>query len=131
MGVPSSLNKFLLNPRIRTFPGTVPGSFLSTDVKNQEPSGHRSHNDPHPEVEFSACRASNLSVSEPDETYHMLAGVQGGFPFCSRGTSSGKQKKVRSTSQSQFRNENTPARIEADQIFSAIQQLEVTVTLLI
>ena len=38
-------------------------------------------------------------------------------------TSSGKQKKARSTSQPQFRSENTPATIRADQILLAFQQL--------
>ena len=38
-------------------------------------------------------------------------------------TSSGKQKKNVSTSQPQFRSENTPATIEADQILLALQQL--------
>ena len=49
--------------------------------------------------------------------------VQEDIPYCSPGTSSGKQKNVRSTSQSQFCSENTPATIEADQIFSALQHL--------
>ena len=43
--------------------------------------------------------------------------------YCSPGTSSGKQKKNRSTSQPQFRSENTPATIEADQISLALQEL--------
>ena len=43
--------------------------------------------------------------------------------YCSPGRSSGKQKKNRSTSQPQFRSENTPATIEADQILLALQQL--------
>ena len=43
--------------------------------------------------------------------------------YCSLGTSSGKQKKNRSTSQPQIRSENTPATIEADQILLALQQL--------
>ena len=43
--------------------------------------------------------------------------------YCSLGTSSGKQKNNRSTSQPQFRSENTPATIEADQILLALQQL--------
>ena len=37
--------------------------------------------------------------------------------------SSGKQKEARCTSQPQFRSENTPAIIEADQISLALQQL--------
>ena len=66
----SKLDDFLLNPKIRTFSGTVPGTFRITDAENPEASGDRSQNDPHPEVEFSACRASNLIDSDPDETSH-------------------------------------------------------------
>ena len=54
---------------------------------------------------------------------HMVTGIQEEIPYCSRGSSSGKQKKARSTSQPQFRNENTPATIEANQILLALQQL--------
>ena len=49
--------------------------------------------------------------------------VQEEIPYCSSGVSSGKQKKARSTSQPQFRSENTAATIEADQILLALQQL--------
>ena len=42
--------------------------------------------------------------------------------YCSPSTSSGKQKKNRSTSQPQFRSEDTPAKIETDQISLALQQ---------
>ena len=70
LGALSKLDEFLLNPQIRTFSGTTPGTFRNTDVENQEPSGDRSQNDPYPEVEFSACRASNLTDSDPDETSH-------------------------------------------------------------
>ena len=64
----SKLDEFLLNPQIRAFIGTVLGTVQNADVENQEPNGDRSQNDPHPEVEFSACRASNLTDSDPDET---------------------------------------------------------------
>ena len=53
----------------------------------------------------------------------MLTGVQEEVTHCSPSTSSGKQKKNRSTNQLQFRSENTPATIEADQILLALQQL--------
>ena len=53
----------------------------------------------------------------------MVTAVQEEIPYYSSGISSGKQKKVRSTSQPQFHSENTPATIEADQILLAIQQL--------
>ena len=54
----------------------------------------------------------------------MVTAVQEEIPYCSSGISSGKQKKARSTSQPQFRSENTPATIKADQILLALQQLE-------
>ena len=53
----------------------------------------------------------------------MVTEVSEEIPYCSFGISSGKQKKVRSTSQPQFHSENTPATIEADQILLALQQL--------
>ena len=54
---------------------------------------------------------------------HDLTGVHEEVTYCPPSTSSGKQKKNRSTSQPQFRSENTPATIEADQILLALQQL--------
>ena len=70
-----------------------------------------------------------------DQYTHMVTGVTGGtrhyphtmtitqeeIPYCSPSTSSGKQTKARSTSQPQFRSENTPATIEADQILLVLQ----------
>ena len=53
----------------------------------------------------------------------MVTGVQEEVTYCSPSISSGKQKKNRSTSQPQFRGENTPATIEADQFLLALQQL--------
>ena len=54
---------------------------------------------------------------------HVTTGILEEIPYCSPGTSSGKQRKARSTGQPQFRSENTPAAIEADQILFALQQL--------
>ena len=48
---------------------------------------------------------------------HTMTAAQEEIPYCSPTTSSGKQKKARSTSQPQFRSENTPATVEADQIW--------------
>ena len=70
LGALSELDEFLLKPQVRTFSGTVPGTFQNADLENQEPSGDHSQNDPHPKVEFFACRASNLTDSDPDETSH-------------------------------------------------------------
>ena len=54
---------------------------------------------------------------------HTMTATQEEIPYCSPTTSSGKQKKARSTSHPQFFKENTPATIEADQILLALQQL--------
>ena len=54
---------------------------------------------------------------------HMTTWIQEKITYCSPGTFSGKQNKARSTSQQQFRSENTPAAIEADQILLALHQL--------
>ena len=54
---------------------------------------------------------------------HMMTATQEEIPYCCPTTSSRKQKKARSTSQPQFRSENTPVRTEADQILLALQQL--------
>ena len=70
LGVLSKLDEFLLNPQIRTFSGTAAGKFRNADVENQEPSGDCSQDGSHPEVELSACRASNLTDSDPDESSH-------------------------------------------------------------
>ena len=53
----------------------------------------------------------------------IVTAVQEEILYCSSGNSSAKQKKARSTSQPQFRSENTPATLEADQILWALQQL--------
>ena len=52
-----------------------------------------------------------------------MTGIHEEVTYCSPSTSSVKQKKNRSTSQPQFRSENTPATIEADQNLLALQQL--------
>ena len=54
---------------------------------------------------------------------HDMTRVHEEVTYCSPSTSSGKQKQNRSTSQPQFRSENTAATIEADQILLALQQL--------
>ena len=63
LGALSKLDKFFMNPQVRTF-----RTFRNADVEKQDPSGDRSLNDPHPEVEFSASRGNSLTDSDPDET---------------------------------------------------------------
>ena len=74
--------------------------------------------------EFCHCRDMVTGGSEEMRNGRdMVTAVQGDIPYCSSGISSGKQKKAHSTSQPQFRSENTPETIEADQILLALQQL--------
>ena len=54
---------------------------------------------------------------------HTMTATQEEIPYCSPNSTSGKQKKEFCTNQPQFRSENTPATIEADQILWALQQL--------
>ena len=60
---------------------------------------------------------------EQNQNCHDMTGVHEEVTYCSPSTLSGKQKKNCSTSQPQFRSENTTATIEADQILLALQQL--------
>ena len=120
-----------MNPQVRTCSVAVPGTSRSSNLENQGTNEDRPSDDPGPEVEFS----SPHSGAEPNP--HMVTGVtseirqhphrtmetQEEIPYSSTSTSSGKQKKARSTSQPQFRSENTPAALEADQILLALQQL--------
>ena len=129
LGALSKLDEFLLNPQVRTCSVVAPGTSRSNNLENQGTNEDRPSDDPGPEVEF----ASPISGAETNP--HMVTGVTREFhphmametqeeiPYCSTSTSSGKQKKARSTSQPQFRSENTPATLEADQILLALQQL--------
>ena len=63
------------------------------------------------------------ATEEIRHNLHIMTATQEEIPYCSPTTSSGKQKKARSTSQPQFRSENTPATLEADQLLLALQHL--------
>ena len=63
----SKLDEFLLNPKIRTHSGTVPGTFWNTNVENQEPNEDRSQDDPHPEMGPSVCQSRRSIDSDSDE----------------------------------------------------------------
>ena len=88
-------------------------------------------------MRFSSRHFGPLNNPEAEDYPHMVTGgpeevrqypritttTQEEIPYCSRGTSSEKQKKSRSTGQAQFRTQNTLATFEADQILLALQQL--------
>ena len=131
LGALSRLDEFLLNPQVRTCSVAVPGTSRSSNLENQGTNEDRPSDDPGPEVEFSSPHFGAKTdphmvtgvTSEIRQHPHMTMETQEEIPYCSTSTSSGKQKKARSTSQPQFRSENTPATLEADQILLALQQL--------
>ena len=145
LGALSKLDEFFLSPQVRTCSVAVPGTSRSSNLENQGTNEDRPSDDPGPEVEFSSPHYGaetdphmvtgaqeeirycphmvTGATSESRQHPHMTMETQEEIPYCSTSTSSGKQKKARSTSQSQFRSENTPATLEADQILLALQQL--------
>ena len=137
LGALSKLDEFLLNPQVRTCSVAVPGTSRSSNLENRGTNEDRPSDDPGPEValsspHFGAETVPHMMIGATEP--HMVTGVTGEtrqhshmtqeeIPYCSTNTTSGKQKKARSTSQPQFRCENTPATLEADQILLALQQL--------
>ena len=130
----------ILNSQVWTCSVAVPGTSRSSNLENQGTDEDRSSDDPGPEVEFPSPRSGAEAVphimtgatdphmmtgvtGETRQHPHMTMETQEEIPYCSTSTTSGKQKKARSTSQPQFRSENTPATLEADQILLALQQL--------
>ena len=133
MGALSKLDDFLLNPQVRICSVAVPGTSRSSNLENQGTNEDRPSDDPGPEVElssppppFGAETFPHMETGVTGETRqhpHMTMETQEEIPYCSTSTTAGKQKKARSTSQPQFRSENIPATLEADQILMAFQQL--------
>ena len=129
------LDDFLMNPLLQGYSGTTPEASRSVFNINQGTNEDDSQSKPHLEAGLltsvredrhdMATRVQRESAVGQD----MVTGVRGvtgvhePVMYCSPSTSSGKQKKTRSTSQPQFRSENTPATIEADQTLLALQQL--------
>ena len=70
MGAFSKLYEFVLDPKVRTYSGIVPGTSSNNGSENQDSTGDRSLADPCPEMVFSACHTSNLNDSEQEETHH-------------------------------------------------------------
>ena len=124
--------------------GATPEPSRSTFGNNQGTNENDSQNDPHPETGlFHGQSTRNAGLedghdmvtgvtkrhemmtgeTQQNRNCHDMTGVHEEVMHCSPSTSSGKQKKNRSTSQPQFRSENTPATIEANQILLALQQL--------
>ena len=146
LGALCELDEFLLNPQVRTHSGSVPGKFQNRNVENQKTNEGDSQSYPHPETgifcnqttqNFGPEVGNGMVTGVQEEIRyrtHMVTGIQEEISYSSLGTSSGKQKKTRSTSHPKqkkarctshpyFPSENTPATIEANQILMAFQQL--------
>ena len=141
----SKLDEFLLNPQVRTCSVAVQGTSRNANSENRETHGDRSSDDPYPEEGYFPHHSGQLNSPETETNSHMvnenyphmvlggpeeirhnphtMTATQEVISYCFLTTSSGKQKKVRTTSQPQFRSENTPATVEADQVLLALQQL--------
>ena len=133
----SKPDEFLLNLQIRTCSVALLGTSGNNNSKNRETTGDRSPDDPCPKVRYLSHYSGHLNSPEAENYPHIVTGgpeeirqyapmtteTQEEIPYCSPSTSSGNQKKALSTSQPQFRSENTPATIESDQILLALQQV--------
>ena len=134
LGALARLDDFLMNPLIHGHSGTAPETSRNMFSRNQGTNEDDSQSDPHLEAGLfnnqmtqnsgpEDCHDMVTGATEQNRNCHDMTGVHGEVTYCSPSTSLGKQKKNRSTSQPQFRSENTPATIEADQILLALQQL--------
>ena len=134
LGALARLDDFLMNPLLQGHSGTTQEAPCSTLGTSQGTNEDNSQNDPHPEADFSYSQM--MQNSGPEDDHDTVTGATEQIrnrldmtgdheeaAYCSPSTSSGKQKKNRSTSQSYFRSENTPATIEADQFLLALQQM--------
>ena len=137
LGALSKLDEFLLNPQVRSCSVAVPGTSRNINSEIREITGDRSVDDHCPEKRYCSHHSGHFSSPEAETYPHMVTGgpekirqyphmateTQEEIPYCSPITSSGKQKKARSTIQPRIPSENFPATIEADQILLAFQQL--------
>ena len=139
LGALARLDDFLMNPLLPGRSGTTPESSRIALIISQGTNEDDSQNDPHPEADLMQGHDMVTGVQrEKERVYghdivtgatqqigncHDLTGVHEQVTYCPPSTPSGKQKKNRSTSQPQFRSENTPATIEEDEILLALQQL--------
>ena len=144
LGALARLDGFLMKPLLQGHSGTTPEPSRNALSASQGTNEDNSQNDPHPEaglfhgqlmqntgpedghdmVTGATARHDMVTgATEQIGNCHDMTGVLEEVTYCPPSTSSGKQKKNRSSSQPQFRSENTPATIEADQILLALQQL--------
>ena len=121
LGALARLDDFLMNPLIQGHSGTAPEASRNAFSLSQKTDEDDTQSDPHPEAGI--FRRQKTQNSGPEENHDMVTGVHDEATNCFPSTSSGKQKKNRSASQTQFCSENTLATIDADHILLALKQL--------
>ena len=110
-----------MNPLVQGHSGIAPETSRNAFGTNRGTYEDDSQSVPHPEATIFRSQTTLNSGSEDGQD--MVRGAQEKVIYCSPSTSSGKQKKNHSTSQPQFRSENTAATIEGDKILLALQHL--------
>ena len=70
LGALSKLDKFLLNPQVRTCSLAVPGTSRNTNLENRETTGDRSSDDPYPEVGYLSHHSGQLNSPETETNPH-------------------------------------------------------------
>ena len=126
LGALARLDDFLMNPLLQGHSGTTPETSRKMFSINQGTNEDDFHSNPHPELTSGREDHHDTAMGVQREIVDgcdMVTRIHQEVTYCSPSTSSGKQKKNRSKSQPEFRSENTPATIEADQILFALQQL--------
>ena len=131
LGALARLEDFLMHPLLQGHSGTA-----TEASRNALSASHGTNEDDHhPEAGF--FHSQMMQNSGPEDGHDMVTGakeqirnrhdtvtgVHEEVTYWSPSTSSGKQKKNRSTSQPQFCSQNSLVTIEADQILLALQQL--------
>ena len=94
LGALSNLDEFLLNPQIPTHSGTVPGTFLITNLENQDQNEDRSQDAPHPEMGPCVYQSRHSDDSDPDEAPHMVTGIKEEIRYCPH-IVTGAQEEIR------------------------------------
>ena len=121
LGALARLDDSLTKPLIQGHSGATPERSRNVFTINQGTNEDASQGNAHPEAGLFNNQTTQNSGQE--DRHDMVTGVHEEVTYCSPSTFSGKQKKNRSTFQPQFRRENTPVTIGADQILLALQHL--------
>ena len=70
LGALSKLDKFLLNPQVRTCSVAVPGTCRNNNSENRETTGDRSSDNPCPEARSFSCHSGKINSPEAETDPH-------------------------------------------------------------